>query len=376
MQKRLAALFLFPVILSLWNSWLSAQTLPVSPKDLQDGLVVGSPDDAEINPGRLVEMESAIQKGQFKKITSILVARHGKLVYESYFGGSDNSTLLDTRSATKSITGIIMGIAIQKGLISGVDARVFPYFADQKPIENPDPRKDKIMVEDFLTMSSLLECDDWNEFSRGNEERMYLVEDWVKFVLNLPIKGFPSWADKPADSPYGRSFSYCTGGVFVLGQVLQRATHQPVDQFAAANLFTPLGISKVQWVYSPLGLAQTGGGLRLRGRDLLKIGQLYLNHGQWNGKQVVPEAWVKTSTQPHVKIDDDTLYGYLWWLKKFGPADRKSDAVYMNGNGGNKVAVFPDLDLVAVITSNNYNTKGMHEQTDQILSDFILSAIR
>ena len=334
------------------------------------------PQREDVSPDPLKRMEAAIQSGDFKKITSVLIARHGKLVYENYSSGSSADTLQDTRSATKSITDILVGIAVDKKILPGVNATVLPFFPDKQPLQNPDPRKSRITIEDFLTMSSLLECDDWNNFSRGNEERMYLIEDWVKFTLDLPIKGFAPWVTKPQDSPYGRSFSYCTAGASTLGAVLERASKTKVPDFARVNLFAPLGIEKADWKFSPLGTAQTGGGLGLRSRDLLKIGQLYLNGGVWDGKRIVSETWVKTSTQPHVQIDDDTKYGYFWWLKDFKAGDKSYPAFYMSGNGGNKVAVFPAQDLVVVITSTNYNTRGMHEQTDKILTDFVLPAVQ
>jgi CubicO group peptidase (beta-lactamase class C family) len=149
----------------------------------------------------------------------------------------------------------------------------------------------------------------------------------------------------------------------------------PVPDFAMKNLFAPLGIQKVEWTFSPSGTAQTGGGLGLRSRDLLKLGQLYLNGGTWNGTRVVSEPWVKNSIQPHARIDDDTEYGYLWWLKGFKAGEKKFPAYYMSGNGGNKVCVFPGLDMVVVITSTNYSTHGMHQQTDRMLTDFILPSV-
>jgi len=342
----------------------------------KDAWPTASAESAGISPKPLQDMETAVRAGDFKKIGSVLVARHGKLVYESYWDG-DSGTLRDTRSATKSITDALIGIAIGEKKLSGVDARVLQLLPEHaRKMQNPDPRKDKITLEDFLTMSSPLECDDWNDASRGNEERMYVIEDWAQFILDLPIRGQMHVGEQVEPPPYGRYFSYCTGGVFTLSEVLQKATGVRTDRYAQDKLFGPLGISDVQWVYSPLNIPQTGGGLRLSSRDLLKIAQLYLNGGSWQGRRIVDDSWVRVSTQPHARIDNETEYGYLWWLKSFKSGGKSYPAFFMSGNGGNKVVVFPSLDLAAVITSTNYNTRGMHEQTEKLLTDYILAAVR
>jgi CubicO group peptidase (beta-lactamase class C family) len=333
-------------------------------------------EDEGLSPAKLKALEAAVRTGELKRITSVAIARHGRLVYEAYFDG-DATTLRDTRSATKSLTSVLVGIAIADRKLAGVDARVLALLPRHaKKLENPDPRKSRITVEDLLTMTGPLECDDWNDASRGNEERMYLVEDWAQFVLDLPIRGRMRVGERVEPPPYGRHFSYCTGGVFLLSEVLQRATGVPADRWARDKLFAPLGIDAAEWVYSPLGIPQTGGGLRLRTRDILKIAQLYLDGGSWHGTRVVPSDWVRESIRPHARIDADTEYGYLWWLKSFPAGDKKQPAFFMSGNGGNKVVGVPALGLAVAITSTNYNTRGMHEQTEKLLVDYVLGAIK
>src|SRR5579862_8183589 len=253
-----------------------------------------------VSGASLDDITTAVANGAYQQITSVIVARDDQVLYEHYFDADGVDALRNTRSATKTITGMLVGAAVDRGLLRA-DAPVMPFFKDRWPVANPDPRKDRITVEDFLTMSSLLECDDENQFSRGNEERMYLVEDWVRFTLELPIRGFPDWVSKPAASPYGRSWSYCTAGATTLGPLLEQATKLAIPDFARDNLFTPLGITHLKWQFQPLGAAMTGGGLNLRSRDLLKLGQLYLNGGLWNGKRVISADWVARSIAPHAR---------------------------------------------------------------------------
>ena len=150
--------------------------------------------------------------------------------------------------------------------------------------------------------------------------------------------------------------------------------HARTSQRGGGMLFS-LTSFFIGWVYSPLNIPQTGGGLRLRSRDLLKMAQLYLNGGIWQGSRIVDESWVRASTQAHARIDDDTEYGYLWWIRSFKSGGKSYPAFYMNGNGGNKVLVFPGLDMAVVVTSTNFNTRGMHEQTEKLLTDYILAAV-
>ena len=331
---------------------------------------------AHLDTRLLTALGETVRKGELQKITSVLVLVDGQLAYEGYFNGAERETQHDIRSASKTVTSLLVGLAIDRGALSGVDAKIFDFFPERRAtIKNPDPRKLQITIEDLLTMSSLLECDDNNEFSSGNEERMYVTEDWLGFFLDLPIRGFAPWVTKPQDSPYGRSFSYCTAGVFALGAVVEKATGRSIPDFARETLFAPLGIEKVGWQLSPLGQAQTGGGTRFRSRDLAKLGQLSLDGGRWKGRQVIPAAWLATSTAAHVEATDTDTYGYLWWRRDFVSGDRTFPAFYMSGNGGNKVVVVPSAKLVAVITSTFYNSRGMHQQTDKLLTDYILAAL-
>jgi len=330
---------------------------------------------ANLDSAVLERMVSAVQADEFGQITSVLLGGRSEVLFEAYFGPVDASTLHNTRSATKSITSMLVGIAIDRGLLPGVEAPVLAFFPELGTIGDPDGRKSRITIEDLLTMSSLLECDDWNPFSRGNEERMYLIEDWIRFFFELPIKGFPDWVDRPEDAPYRRSFSYCTAGAVVLGGLLARAADMPVEEFAAQALFGPLGITELRWQFTPSGLAMTGGGLLLKSCDLLKLARLYLCEGIWQGRQVVPSAWVHRSTTAQAQINDTTRYGYLWWLKDYGPPGRTQHAYYMAGAGGNKVLVFPALDVCAVITSTNFRRGEAHHLSDHLVETYLLPAI-
>ena len=317
---------------------------------------------------------AAVRSGTYQQVTSVLVARHGKLLYEQYFDAGGADALRNTRSATKTITGMLVGAAVDRGRLNA-QARILDFFPDRQPLQNPDPRKAEITVEDFLTMNSLLECDDENSFSRGNEERMYLVEDWVRFTLDLPIRGFPDWQPKPAQSPYGRAWSYCTAGPTTLGAVLERATRQSVPAFAQATLFGPLGITTAKWQFQPLGTAMTGGGLQLASRDLLKFGQLYLDGGRWDGRQIISRDWVARSIAPHANAREDTDYGYLWWLQTFHVGDRALKTWGMYETGGNKLYVLPEQDAVVVITTTNYRVPGAGALTDKLFTTLIVPAL-
>ena len=320
------------------------------------------------------ELDQVLDSGDLGAITSVVVAHRGEVVYERYLEG-EASTLRNTRSATKTVASMLVGIAIDQGKLPGVDAKMLDYL-EAKPKQNLDPRKSAITLEDLMTMSSLMECDDGNQFSRGNEERMYIVEDWLQLFLDLPIKGFPAWVDKPADAPYGRAFSYCTAGTFALGQAISGAVGQPVDDYARDVLFGPLGIDAAEWQYSPLGQAQTGGGLGLTSRGLLALAQLYLDGGVTpEGERIVSSDWVVQSTTPKANARPGTDYGYLWWLRDVPVGEGTAASYAMAGAGGNRVLVVPDLEMVAVVTSENFGRRDAHPITDGLLDEQVVPLV-
>jgi CubicO group peptidase (beta-lactamase class C family) len=192
---------------------LSDEPVYSMPRAVDDGWRTRSAESLGISPAPLLKMERAIAAREFRRITSVLIARRGFLAYEAYFDGTGAATLRNTRSATKAVTGMLVGIAIDRGLLEGVDAPIMTFFPDRQPVRNPDPLKDRITIEDFLTMSSWLDCDDNDPKSPGNEERMYKTHDWVRFTLDLPVRQPLRSSPQTLQHPSSPGFCYCTAGV-------------------------------------------------------------------------------------------------------------------------------------------------------------------
>lgn len=264
------------------------------------------------------------------------------MVVEEYYDG-DAETLRNTRSCTKTVAGILLGIAIEQGIVAGVDVSLESILGEPAP---------PVTLRDLLTMCSCLDCNDWDEDSPGNEELMYPQEDWLGFALGLPLRT-------------ERTFSYCTAGVVALGIGLERAVGEPLTAFAQRELFDPLGIHRLEWQHTPLGQTSNAGGLLLTSRALLSLGELYLR----GGGGLVPHHWVTESLRPHARVNDDLEYGYLWWLGEYAGAR----SFFMAGTGGNRVHVFPDRELVAVITTTNFRRRDAIALSDRLVVEQILA---
>lgn len=323
-----------------------------------------------VDPEPLQRLGEAIGRGEYPKTTSVLVVYRNRLIFEGYFADGGAEVLNDTRSATKSITALAVGAAIHDGKIASVRAPAWQFLADLAPFRDDTPLKREITVEDFLTMSSALDCNDDVDASPGNEERMYVEQRWTRWAVDLPTK--PEYL---RDATGRGPFSYCTAGAFLLGQIIERAARTPVDQYIEQRIFMPLGISKWEWPRSPSGEVMTGGGLRLRSRDLAKIAWMLVNDGRWAGQSVVPEDWIRAAMSAHRRANAEQDYGYLFWQRTYATKCGAISGWYMSGNGGNAVLILKDLDAAVVVSRKNYNTRGMHQQTVNLLEQYVLPAL-
>ncbi len=215
--------------------------------------------------------------------------------------------------------------------------------------DHPDPRKAAMTLGDFLSMSSGLDCNDHSSTSPGREEVIDDKPDWVKATLDLPMINDP-----------GTAGFYCSGGVAVVGRMTENAVHMKLPEFAQANLFGPLGIARTDWTwnYDLTNDDKEYSQIHLRPRDMLKLGILFADGGRWHGKQIVSESWVRTSLAEHSHVDG-VSYGYFWWRHAFDVKTASGSQQIVvpaaQGNGGQKIFILPQYDLVAVFTAGGYN---------------------
>jgi CubicO group peptidase (beta-lactamase class C family) len=340
------------------------------PTRLDDGIEVASPVTAGLRVEALAALTQDLIDAQYPNTTSVLVLKDSRLVFERYFREGGPEVLNDTRSAMKSVTALAIGVALADGALQSIDEPAFARLTDRAPFMNDGPLKQQITMADFLTMSSALDCNDWDEANPGNEENMYPLDDWSRWAVDIPVKD-----DYQRDASGRGPFSYCTAGVFLLGQILQRATGEPVDGYIGRTLLDPLGIARREWPRSPSGEVMTGGGLRLRSRDLAKLGLLVSSGGRWGDRQIIPVNWTREALTTWRTVDTEQGYGYLFWQRVYSSPCGPLEGWYMSGNGGNAVVYVPDQALVAVITRRHYNQRGMHQQTLSLLQDHVLAAL-
>ena len=204
---------------------------------------------------------------------------------------------------------------------------------------------------------------------------MYLVEDWSAFFWNLPIKNRPSWEVPESDSGFGRLFTYCTAGVQLIGEIIERAVGSSAPDYAASRLFGRIGIDKPKWNFAATGQAHLGGGLELTTTDWAKLGRLYVNGGRSGDTQVVPGDWIEASLADYVQIDERTNYGYLWWRPRYEVNGDPFRANMMSGAGGNRIYALPEFGVVVVVTKNDFRDREAHQTTDRFFTDQVIQRL-
>ena len=366
------------VLFSLWACVLR----PVSPRmgpapvDIGDGWKHGTPAAQGIDGVALDRAISSLLDAPLN-VHGVLVERHGQLVAEYYQGGRDRSVYAlvstrrsfgpairqDVRSTGKSVTGLLYGIALQEGKVPAPSTRVlaaYPRLADLAT-----PARQHIRIDDLLNMASGLR---WQEGGKGlnDELRLFWKRDIARYVLGHDMAVAPN-----------TRFNYNGGGTALLADLITRGSGQSLDAYARARLFEPLGIHDWEWVADVHGRPMAFNGLRMRPRDLLKIGRLVLDHGSWQGRQIVPSAWIDQSLAPRFATDvRDYRYGQQWWAGTARWHGRAMPWHAAFGNGGQRLYLVPGLDLAIVTSAGAYDQDPTAIRVNNLVQEVIDSVER
>lgn len=323
------------------------------------------------------KLQAAFDKEQLSGLHSVLVIHNGQILAERYFRGADQrlgetwsmrqhgpETLHDLRSITKSIVGLLYGIALAEGKVPGLNQSLLAQFPEYRDLAQ-NPKRKAMLIKHALSMTLGTA---WNEnlsyLDRNNSARLMRYEkDQIRYVL-----------DRPMESEPGEAFVYNGGAVETIARLIERGVGMSIDTYAEAKLFKPLGIRSYEWLRSADGVPVARGGLRLNVHDLAKIGRLVIQKGKFEGRQIVPAAWLEASFEPRATNKNGVHYGYLWWLV---PRHWRGlpDFVAGLGNGGQTLAIQRQLNLIVVVFAGNYNSPGDGKLPQKILTKFVVPAL-
>lgn len=336
-----------------------------APAAIEDGWPVATPEAQRLDPAVICSIGASLEQLPEANPHGVVIARNGVLVYEKYYDGPDRrwpqqhwreplvptphdiSTRHDLQSITKRVVALLVGIALDRGAIKSVDSPLLPFFPEHADLRTPE--RERITLRDLLTMRAGL---DWPlKPYLSMARRVDAAPDPYRLVLEQPM------AAKP-----GTRFRYNNGVVELVGGLVQKATSRRLDQFAREALFEPLGITDWEWGRMASGDPSASGGLRLRPRDLAKIGQLVLDHGSWRGRQVVSAEWIRDMVLPRI-VRPTFSYAYLWWRDQASVDGHSIEWIAGSGWGGQCLNILPSLGLVVVVTAGVYDFDGQGQQS-------------
>jgi CubicO group peptidase (beta-lactamase class C family) len=346
------------------------------------GLVAAPPALAGPSPEPIGQrLAQTQQDGRVSGLHALLVSQDGKLVFEHYGQGEDEAmgraplgTVVfgpdvphDLRSVSKSVVGLAYGIALAADKVPPPEVKLYEQFPDYADLAR-EPGRDRLTVHHVLSMTLGFE---WDELTipygdpRNAENAMEAAPDRYRYILERPMIGDP-----------GAKWIYCSGATALLGRLIEKGTGEGLLEYCRRVLFEPLDFGPATWAKGTDGEYRAASGLRLLPRDLLKIGQLVLAGGVWQGRQVVPRDWVKRAIAPVVTLEDGRRYGYHWYLgaSPVAASQRRQPWVGGIGWGGQRLYVFPALDLVVAQYCGNYDKPGKEQRriNDAIIGEIVL----
>jgi CubicO group peptidase (beta-lactamase class C family) len=331
-------------------------------------------------PARLAQMQ---RDGRVSGLHALLVSRGGKVLFEHYGVGEDESlgrplgtvtfgptVLHDLRSVTKSIVAMLYGIALAGGKVPPPQVKLYDQFPEYADLGH-QPERDRVTVAHVLSMTLGMEWDeltthygDWRNSAMAMEQSL----DRYRFVLDRPIVGEP-----------GVKWTYNGGATALLGRLITKGTGEKLPDYARNALFDPLGLGPTEWSNGLQDEAHAAAGLRMRAPDLLRVGQMVLAGGAWQGRQVVPQAWLRQSTTPVVPIEDPFHYGWHWFLGEVpvGAPIRTERLIAGTGWGGQRLFLIPALDLVVAMNAGNYHLPRVEQRriANAVLTGLVLPAV-